>query len=63
MSVVSPIAAIMMAVVPVVAGSVIGESLKAAQVGGICLALCATALISRGGVTDGRIPISPASNA
>jgi drug/metabolite transporter (DMT)-like permease len=56
MTVVSPIAAMMMAVVPVIGGVVIGESLKAVHVAGIALALVAILLISRGGTTDGSGP-------
>jgi drug/metabolite transporter (DMT)-like permease len=56
MSVVSPIAALMMALVPVVAGWIIGESLRPLHVVGIVIALGAIGLISRGGTTDGSGP-------
>ena len=49
MSVVSPITAVLSAVVPVVAGVVIGEGLTTQHSIGIGLALLAIALISRGG--------------
>ncbi len=49
MSVVSPIAAVLSAVVPVVAGVIIGEGLTTTHGIGIVLALTAIALISRGG--------------
>lgn len=49
MSVVSPITAVLSAVVPVVAGVIIGEGLTTTHSIGIALALAAIALISRGG--------------
>ncbi len=49
MSVVSPITAVLSAVVPVVAGVIIGEGLTALHAIGVGLALLAIALISRGG--------------
>jgi drug/metabolite transporter (DMT)-like permease len=56
MTVVSPIAAMMMAIVPVIGGAIIGESLELLQTIGIGLALVAIMLISRGGTTDGSGP-------
>jgi drug/metabolite transporter (DMT)-like permease len=52
MSVVSPITAVMSAVVPVVAGVIIGEGLTFVHGIGVALALTAIGLISRGGDTD-----------
>ena len=49
MSVVSPITAVLSAVVPVIAGVIIGEGLTTTQALGVALALTAIALISRGG--------------
>ena len=57
MSVVSPITAVMTAIVPVVAGWVIGESLGSRQVGGVVVALVAIWLISRGGADEGSAPL------
>ena len=51
MSVVSPITAVMSAVIPVMAGVVIGEGLTAVHGAGVALALGAIGLISRGGDT------------
>ena len=56
MSVVSPIAAMLTAVVPVIAGWVIGESLDPRQFAGVMVALIGIALISRGGSNDGSAP-------
>ena len=52
MSVVSPITAVMSAVVPVIAGVIIGEGLTLIHGVGVALALAAIGLISRGGDTD-----------
>ncbi len=52
MSVVSPITAVMSAVVPVAAGVIIGEGLTLVHGIGVALALAAIGLISRGGDTD-----------
>ena len=49
MSVVSPITAVLSAVVPVVAGIIIGEGLTVTHSVGVVLALAAIAMISRGG--------------
>jgi drug/metabolite transporter (DMT)-like permease len=49
MSVVSPITAVLSAVVPVVAGLIIGEGLTATHGFGVVLAIAAIGLISRGG--------------
>lgn len=49
MSVVSPITAVLSAIVPVTAGVIIGEGLSGLRVVGVALALVAIALISRGG--------------
>lgn len=52
MSVVSPVTAVLSAVVPVIAGLIIGEGLTAVRAIGIALAIAAVALISRGGDLD-----------
>ncbi len=57
MSVVSPVAAVMTAIVPVVAGWVIGESLGRQQFAGVVVALLAIWLISRGGSHEGSAPL------
>ncbi len=65
MSVVSPITAVLSAVVPVIAGLIIGEGLTPLHAGGVALAIAAVALISRGGEsnsdtsTDGAPPSRP----
>ncbi len=53
MSVVSPITAVMSAVVPVIAGVLLGEGLTPIHGIGVVLALAAIGMISRGGDTDG----------
>jgi drug/metabolite transporter (DMT)-like permease len=56
MSVVSPITAVLTAIVPTVTGLVLGESLGVPEWIGISLAVAAIGLISRGGSTDGTSP-------
>jgi drug/metabolite transporter (DMT)-like permease len=56
MSVVSPIAAVLTAIVPTIAGVLLGETLGAPEWIGIAVACAAIGLISRGGSTDGEGP-------
>lgn len=57
MSVVSPITAVLTAIVPVVAGWVIGESLGGVQAVGVAAALVAIWFIGRGGSVDDDAPL------
>jgi drug/metabolite transporter (DMT)-like permease len=56
MAVVSPITAVLTAVIPVLAGAILGEPLTPQQWGGAGLAFGAIMLISQGGTTDGLGP-------
>jgi drug/metabolite transporter (DMT)-like permease len=57
MSVVSPITAVLTAIVPVLAGWVIGESLGAVQTVGVVAALVAIWFIGRGGSSEAGAPL------
>jgi drug/metabolite transporter (DMT)-like permease len=60
MSVVSPIAALVSALVPVIAGLMIGESMTSVHLLGVMVALLAIGLISRGGAVG---PAAPSHHA